>query len=520
MQNFIFTRAGIRWFGRVVLVCLLLSSGLLMAQTRTEVKNSGKEFTYKSFDNFTSYEISKKGEVEITPDERSVKSISPGGYLYISKTTFGNKRAVKIDSDRDGKLSFQYFEGKSKEPFQGEGEAFLADVMLDVIRKTGIGAARRVERIYREKGVAGVLDEVAEIDGSGVKNDYLDLLLQQKGLTGAELIKIAARIEKEISSSSAKGRLLAENAGSFLRADKVAQAFFEAVGSISSSSETGDALRQIIREERMSDPAKISLLKAAEDISSSSEKGSVLKEFHRIFTNNPKVAGQYFEVVNSISSSSEHGSVLRELVREKNLSPINWQAFMASARQISSSSETGAVLRQAIDASFPDNSQVMDNFFEVVDNISSSSEQGAVLRKFLSTKEVSPGTAARLFVSVVKISSSSEQGSILREGVGMLGKQSATDKAFFDAAAKLSSSSEKGAVLRHALASNNLSREGLMLLLQTVKTLSSSHEAAQLLVKVAPKLDRNDQQMLEEFTEAAKSITSDSEYRRVMEAIY
>ena len=67
---------------------------------------------YKHSDNFSSYEVQVKGDIKVTKDDSGVKSISPGGYLKVSKKTFGNKRSVIIVSREKVSQIEAWFEGK------------------------------------------------------------------------------------------------------------------------------------------------------------------------------------------------------------------------------------------------------------------------------------------------------------------------------------------------------------------------------------------------------------------------
>ncbi|RLD25491.1 MAG: hypothetical protein DRI54_04765, partial [Bacteroidetes bacterium] len=99
---------------------------------------------YKYKDNFSDYDIQVKGKIKVNNDDTGIISISPGGSLKVSKKTFGNKRAVLIESNSKGDLNYEYYEGRTKIDYIPEGEKWLADILLDVVRITGIDADGRV----------------------------------------------------------------------------------------------------------------------------------------------------------------------------------------------------------------------------------------------------------------------------------------------------------------------------------------------------------------------------------------
>lgn len=478
--------------------------------------------TYKSKDSFSSYEIQHKGKIEVTENDQAIKSISSGGFLKVSKTTFGNKRAIVIESTSSGNLQYTYYVGKKATPFTPEGKAWLADIMLDVIRKTGISAESRANRIYKKSGVDGVIEEISEIESSRVKSRYFEALLGNSNINNKGLATIAKSIGTSISSSSERGRLYRKFSSKFFNNDEVAIAYFEGVGRISSSSEKGSILRHVLKLHKLSDNMMVGLLEACTRISSSSEKGSVLREVNDLFSNNEKVIEAYFEAVDNISSSSERGSVLRGLLKNNQLNGPAMSALLKSTGNISSTSEKGSVLRLVLEHPLPNNETAYKEFFKIADRISSSSEKGSVMRKFLGNTELSSSNVGVWFYeSTASISSDSERGSVLRASYEYLGKYTEVDKEFFQTVKSISSSSEKAYVLRKLLNNkDNISESLLLGIIETIPNISSSSEKSRLLIDVIEVMPKNNQKIKDEVLSAAKTISSDSEYRRIMEKIH
>ena len=91
--------------------CLILINTLLITNVCADRQNSdssnysytiyfqtyqdGKK-KYRFYDVFSSFDIQVKGDISINDDDTGIKSISPGGYIKISKRTFGNKRTIII----------------------------------------------------------------------------------------------------------------------------------------------------------------------------------------------------------------------------------------------------------------------------------------------------------------------------------------------------------------------------------------------------------------------------------------
>jgi hypothetical protein len=80
--------------------------------TRVYASNNGSKISYKNSDGFNTFNIDVRGTIEVTDDDRDIKSMSPDGYLEIAKTTFGSKRTIKISAEGNT-IKREYFGGRT-----------------------------------------------------------------------------------------------------------------------------------------------------------------------------------------------------------------------------------------------------------------------------------------------------------------------------------------------------------------------------------------------------------------------
>ncbi len=478
-----------------------------------------REHRHMSSNGFSSIELIYKGNIALDDTESKILSISPNGYMKFSKKSFGNKRSIIVESNAKGQLSYEYYVGRSEEPFEGDGEKWLASVLPEIVRMSGIGAEARVKRIYTKNGAEGVLDEIERISSNSVKGIYMEALLAMPTLSNKNLVAIALQIGEDISSSSERGRLYRKYSHRFLQDEKVAQAFFTGVSRISSSSEQGSVLRKVLSTEALTPYMLEELLVAAGKISSSAELGSVLAHVNRVFEQDSRVIETYFATLDQISSSSERGRVLRDLLNDSPLNDPSLIQLLESVRRISSSSEQGSVLRKASQQITSQRSpQVFEAYFRAIDAISSSSEQGSTLRALLKETTLPPSMLPYISRSIGNISSSSEQGSVLRSLISNTPSGQALPEVFFEVVRNISSSSEQGSVLRAAAQKDGVSVNELQQILGVVRYISSSSTQGEVMISVARVMPDN-AMLREAYREAARNISSDSEYRRVMSAL-
>ncbi len=508
---------------------------------------------YRQSDTFSDFDIQVKGDISVTDDDSGIKSISPGGYLKISKSTFGNKRSVIVESNSKGDLNFQYYEGRSEKPFDPEGRKWLSDVMLDVIRITGIDAENRTKRIYANKGVQGVLDEIHEIPSNSVMALYFGALLKNFNLNETELNFVCAAIPQEMSSNTESAQLFREFTDLFLKTNSTAIVFFRSVSKLSSNTErgnvltnihtkidfndpqvtesyfggidkmssnteTGEVLRYTARNQNLPDQAVVRLLMSVMKMSSNTEMGAVLTSLDKLNMGNSDVSAAYFSTIDKMSSNTEAGNTLRQLITDYDLDDDNYIRLLRSVKKLSSNTEMGSVMRSIKKINLA-NPEVNEAYFLAINSMSSNTEAGSVLRYTIKYNDLNTDSWLSLFNSVSKLSSKTEMGSVMSVAVYYMPFEKPVLNKFFDAASHFSSSTEQGRVLSDVIESSNLNKYAVIGVLNNAKKMVSNTEKSNVMIKVAGTSFITDPDVKSAYTELAGTLTSDSEYRRVMDKI-
>ncbi|PLX11246.1 MAG: hypothetical protein C0597_15305, partial [Marinilabiliales bacterium] len=234
-------------------------------------EGDSREHFYKSKDSFSSYEIEYRGKITVSDNDKDVTAIEPNGYLKITKSSFGNSRTIEIESDKQGKLTKKFYDGRKEIAFQPDGQRWLEEILIDVIHKTGIGGKDRILRIYNKGGVNAVLDEVEdfernsgysyykttnhalfyfesiEYDGYNAKYLYYKTLVNDIKLSKEEVVKVLKAIN-EISSNSTKGTLLREILNKYELDSYSMEKFLDAVETLSYNTERGNTLRAFLKK--------------------------------------------------------------------------------------------------------------------------------------------------------------------------------------------------------------------------------------------------------------------------------
>ena len=177
-------------------------------------KNNGKS-TIHVKDNGKDFKIEYEGEITVSDDDTDVIAISDGGFIEITKSSFGSRRRIVIEADRSGNLDRRYYVGRSEKSYNPDGKAWLAEILPDVVRHTTIAAKSRVDRFYARGGANAVLNEIDELESDYVKAAYFKLLLENN-LSNSELVSVIREAGNSINSDYYLANILESNQKAFL----------------------------------------------------------------------------------------------------------------------------------------------------------------------------------------------------------------------------------------------------------------------------------------------------------------
>src|SRR5882724_9023854 len=111
-------------------LCLLITSLALQAQVEiysSSSNNSTSRITINR-NGINSFNVEMRGQIELTDDDKDIKSISADGYLEITKTTFGGKRTLVFSPMATG-VKREYYEGRDKVDFEKEGRLWMGEIL-------------------------------------------------------------------------------------------------------------------------------------------------------------------------------------------------------------------------------------------------------------------------------------------------------------------------------------------------------------------------------------------------------
>lgn len=368
---------------------LALGTGLLLGavpvacqtQQHTEhtTHTSGSRSHIRWIHDGRSVEMRTDGQVELSDAQTEVHRLSPGGRFSLEERVVGRPdRRVEYRAAADGTLTRAYFVNGRAEAWDASACTWLAALLPELARETGVDAEARVARIHAQRGTAGVLEEVGRIRSGSSQAAHLRALLANHPLSAAEIARVLQHVRR-IDSDSQKSSLLhtiAERRE--FEQSTVQRAFFEAVGTIGSDSLRRGVLAAVLGRGHPSEATLVGVLESAAAIGSDSQKGSLLTEVAELYTlASPRVRDAFFAVAGGIDSDSQRARVLTTVLTRQGERSDVVLAAVRSAQEIGSDSQKATVLLAVPPARLRDRT-VADAFMDVMRSIDSDSQRGRV----------------------------------------------------------------------------------------------------------------------------------------------
>jgi beta-lactamase regulating signal transducer with metallopeptidase domain len=422
------------------------------AQRRTSTRDQRSgNFTWSN--NGEKLEVNYRGDFEFTDDDADVRSISPGGWLRIRETGFRGSHAVEFMADGSGNITRRYWSGNSERPFEPEGRKWVAQMLPRFIRQTGIGAERRVARILQARGPAGVLAEIALVEGSYAKRIYFTELLKSP-LDAKTVQQVLAQAGRDIQSDFELASLLI-SVDRLLTDDATRQAYLDAARTIESDFEMRRVLSASLKEGTLPPRLLASLLEGSTAIDSDFEQASLLVEVAKGHALDATTRPPFFKALSMVEGDFEHRRVLSAVMDRSEQPAETVVAVLDSVQHVSSDFEAASLLVQVAGARAIEGA-LRAPFFKAAGAVGSAHERGRVLIAVVKRGDASDETVLDVIRSAQTLGGNFETSQVLLAVAQSHALTQAARDAYIDAAEKLGDH-EQGRVLS-ALVKNERKR--------------------------------------------------------------
>jgi uncharacterized protein YeeX (DUF496 family) len=328
-----------------------------------------------------------RGNAQFTDDYKDIRDVSPGGYVKIEEERDSDSRRYEVRRDSGGELSRSYFVNGKSRPIDQDARVWIANMVLQAVRQGGIDAEKRVQTILRQRGVAGVLEEIDQIHGDYAKRVYFEALIKFGNLDVAALRTILQKAAAQLTSDYEQAQLLISIGPTLTGKDAAMDAFFAAVATIKSDYEHGRVLKTVLKTNTQNKNLLLLVASSTKTIQSDYEKAEVLRQVASMYLDDPALREVFFQSIGAIKSDYEHRRVLTELIKNRNLSIEVLNHMLNSAASMDSDYEKASFLLE-VSSTYTGDAKLKDAFLKVVETIKSDYERGRVLSALLKNKQI------------------------------------------------------------------------------------------------------------------------------------
>jgi beta-lactamase regulating signal transducer with metallopeptidase domain len=388
-----------RWIaiGAVLMLLIALPSVFVVARDKhtlsIDVRDDGNTQRVRSKQSSPGERLRVEidGKVEFNAEETDIARMDPGAEIEIEQTRQGNTRELRA-KNVGGEIRRRYFVDGKEQTFDAEGKAWLAQVLPDLFRLTGLQMQARTRRMLAQGGAQRVLDEIAKIKVDHVRGGYIAELLTQASLNENEFARTLALIdeidsdfetrqvlERALAKAPANARLHAQMlelaAGmdsEFERAEwlslaarrlpieaEASPAWAKALAAFDSDFERRRTLEKLIDHGRPRAMAVATALVASEAIDSDFERRSALQA--AAASDAPISDAAYLKVADGIDSDFERREALLALIGAGAPSLERSRGILRSASSMSSDFEQREVL-VALAARMPNDAALIADY--------------------------------------------------------------------------------------------------------------------------------------------------------------
>jgi len=455
-----------------------------------------------------SFDLNYDGEIRFNEDFTDFDYISPGGYVVIKKTSFGNKRRLELKGKSGGEIKREFWDGGREKPYEPDGRKFLEEILPDVLRSTRIGAPDRVARLYEKNGARGVVEEIEDIDSDYIKAYYLDLAFQLEGISTRDEVAFLEVAGEEVDSDYELSKLLQAVGPDMLEKDLTEDAFLGAVAEIDSDFETARILRELVKDYDLTDERMVAIL---EDMDSDFEKTRILREAveKRDITRAELIT--VLDLLDHVDSDFEKVRVMRTVVQKKIQGLEGTKLILDRLDDIDSDFERSRILNELI-GMYDLEEDAMDLTLDALSTIDSDFEKARILQNLLKDENFSDAAYLEMLDRIDEIDSDFERSRLFEMVLSNELDAKALDKVI-DAIDNVDSEFEQAKLLRAAARRDDLKTADYLAILDAASELGD-WEHKNVMIEVL-KVAGDNAEVKKAIRQNAKAL-SDHEYGQVM----
>ena len=381
--------------------------------SNSDEKNNRPSWHVRYSNDDCSLELWAEGNYTLRADLSDVESVSSDGWVRIEERQGRNSKRVEIRRGDSGSLDHQYWLNGDRKPFDADARTWLATTLLSVERRTAFAAKTRVPMLYKNGGLNGVLNEIAQMPSAYPKAQYYGTVLDMGvQLDAATLNNVVQRASADlVSSDYYMSEVLKKFASQPTANEATWRIFAEASGKMKSDYYKAETLKRVLKSGHLSSPTVGILLNSASGLQSDYYLSDVLKTVAGQYAVNADTRQYYLNALKQIDSDYYRSDLLRVMGGKEDAWDPKTSAFvLASVGDIKSdyykSESLVAMVRAPHVPSWPD-------YFNAATSIDSDYYKKEALTAALDQDPLPRDVVVGVLSAASKMKSDSEMSEVL-----------------------------------------------------------------------------------------------------------
>jgi hypothetical protein len=324
-----------------------------------------------------SLRVDSDGEIGFAADDRDIERLDRGGYFEIEERQGRERRRVEVAREGDG-LTRRWLVNRDERPYDDAARAWLADILLVLVRRAGLNAEARAVRIFEQRGADGLIAEIDQLQSDYVAGRYYGVLFARAQLTGPQLTRLLDDAGARIDSDYELAQLLTQLATRGTLEAGVQRAYIRAAETLDSDYEQRRALDALVKGGDLTVEALDAMLASASRLDSDYERAELLVTTASRYPAGRALPPTYLTAIKTMNSDYERRRVLDPLLVRNRLSPADRAQVLEMVTTMDSDYERAEVLLGVVEQGAIDD-LTRAPFFRSVEGMSSDHERQRVL---------------------------------------------------------------------------------------------------------------------------------------------
>lgn len=357
-------------------------------------------------------ELRATAEFKLTGDFTDIAEIADDGTVTVEQSGGAVARRLEIRA-RGGTLTRSWFVDNAERPYDAAAHEWFTATLTDLIRRTGYKAEERSRWVLQTRGVDGMFQEIAQLDGDYAKRIYYQALVADGKADAAVVTRVVTQAGNELTSSYDLAELLVLVGRLYPLTEPMRSAFVAASNHLDSDYDRHRVLSVVLANRNLPDDLASAILASAGGISSDYDLSEVLVVLIQKHPITDGMRAAFFKAVNGISSDYDRHRVLATLLAQQPpAGPMLVADALASAGQISSSYDRAEVLVQ-VASGYGLSESLQEPFFAATNGIDSDYDHARVLTALTDRSRLSDPVISGVIASARKINSSTSRADVL-----------------------------------------------------------------------------------------------------------